>query len=94
MMAESRLPPGYMEQKHRADARRYLARTANNLRALAEEMELVSTNLNRVGQPGRPTYSEVAGDALHAFASWHMNAHLEQITMAAADADIARAKGE
>jgi hypothetical protein len=83
-----------VEQFEVQSLHRYFARAATMLRELAEEIERTERGLDRIGQPGYNSYSQIAADVQHAVATWHMNAHLEQIPLAAADADMARVKGE
>lgn len=73
---------------------RHLNRLALSLSDLAEEVDRIDRSVDRVPSPGYASYSERAADVLHAIAVWHMNAHLEQITLYAAQADMNRVEGK
>jgi hypothetical protein len=80
------------EKWHVELTQRYINRTADELADLVTTLRRISAALGRVPSPGRASYSAVAADVHHAVAVWHMNTHLEQITLSAADADMERVK--
>jgi hypothetical protein len=57
---------------------------------LADEVERESKTFDRVGQPGRPSYADVARNVQHAVLWGLANLSLDGLTDAAQDADQAR----
>jgi hypothetical protein len=80
------------EAFHVRQTQRYIDRTTDRLSDLIVELQRISSGLDRVPSPGRTSYSAVAADVHTAVAGWHMNTHIEQITLSAAEADMERVK--
>lgn len=74
--------------------RRRVERVAADLERLAEEVRRATSGIDRIGNPGRRQYAQVASDVQHAVMNAMPNLGLDALTHDAADADIARAKGE
>lgn len=74
--------------------KRRLADMSVRLRDLADTMDQHAHRLDRVGSPGIPTYAGVVGNVMHALLWGVANLNADGLVGPAADADIARTKGE
>jgi len=83
-----------LEQLHARQLREAAQSAAGQLRRLADEVEREAGKVERVGQPGIATYGAVAEAVLHAVLWGVPNLRVDHLASHAADADIARAKGE
>jgi hypothetical protein len=78
---------------NREHAKRRLAGTATDLRRLAERLDRLAQDFDRVGStPGYVRHSNVAGDAVHEVMTFLANANFESMTQYAAEADVAMAE--
>jgi hypothetical protein len=67
---------------------------AMQLRSIADEVERTKSALDRVGKPSRPTYGSVVGDVQREILSRIGQLRFDLLIETAAEADVARAKGE
>jgi hypothetical protein len=73
---------------NRRHAKRHLLRLADQAVRLAETLDRFADDLDKVGTaPGYASHSNIAGSAVHEVMTFLANAHFEQVTGYAADAD-------
>jgi hypothetical protein len=71
-----------------------IEKRASRLRDLADRLDRCAEDVSRIGNPGYATYAADAAEVQNEVAWGVANLHLEQLTTTAADADVARIKGE
>lgn len=74
--------------------RRRIEQIAAELRKLADDVSVAGGYLDRVGEPGVSSYAYVAADVQNSVVGRLPNLSLDNLTMLAAEADVARARGE
>lgn len=71
-----------------------IGNVAARLRKMADEVERLGQDVDRVGRPGFPNYGTVASNVVSEIRNGMANVHTENVVRDAADADIARAEAK
>lgn len=83
-----------LEQYTAAQLRRKIGDVARDLRGLATEVDRIAADVDRVGGPGMERYANLATRLVSRLHNTLPNLALSQVIDHAAQADVARAKGE
>lgn len=83
-----------LEQYVAAQLQRKIGDVAQDLHGLAEEVERMAADVDRIGGPGMDRYAYIAGRLVSRLHNALPNLALGQVIDHAAQADVARAKGE
>lgn len=83
-----------VERMTTAMIQRRLTDITRRLRDMADEVERAQSRLNRVPAPGVPTYATVVSNVQHSVLWGLANLSIDGLTTLAAEADVAREKGE
>jgi hypothetical protein len=86
--------PETVEGFHAEQLRRDIERIVARLEQLAVEVQLATRGIDKMGKPGWGNYARVASNVHHTLAWGFANLNADSVITDAADADIARAKGE
>lgn len=93
MAAENPIPTT-VEAYNARNLRNAVDRVADRLERLARDVRRYGDDVERVGQPGRATYGQIPGNITHEIMTALMNLNLGSLSTHAAEADVARTKGE